>query len=588
MSYTLNHSNGQLLTTVVDGTINVTSTSLTLVGKDYAGYGQFLNENFIYLLENFANTVSPAHPTAGQLWWDTTNNILRVYSGTTWKISTGATSAPFATPPGDLSALGGDLWFDTTNNQLKVYSGSSWITIGPVASTAVGNSGAVPTIMVDTGLASHVVIQFLISGVVYAIFSKDTFACNTLAGFTNIIAGINFSSTAIPSWGLSNQSIPATASTLVQRDTNGGISTNNITATNITAQSLSTAGTISGSFTGNLIGNVSATNITSLSLTASGITASGGFTGTLLSASQPNVTTLGILNGLQVGTTSTGPGAKVTNLWGTAYYNGTELATIGGSASFSSINGTPVGNATPSTGRFTTLTATGATNLVGVTVTGAFAPNISANASITLGQTNAWWSNIYSVNYSGSNYFGTIFNGYTYNGTTYYGNTYNGTTYNGTTYNGTTYNGTTFGGPGAIFYGTAVTATYADLAERYESDAVYPAGTIVELGGTKEITQASTDLSEAVFGVISTNAAYLMNQAAGTNDTHPAIALVGRVPVRVIGRVLKGDRLVSAGNGVARAGLRTEITAFNVIGRALHDKFTSNEELVEAVIRLNI
>ena len=205
MSYTLNHSNGQALTTLSDGTIDIAHTSLTLIGKDYAGYGQFLNENFIYLLENFANSASPANPISGQLWWDTTNNILRVYSGTTWKISTGATSSPFSSPPIDLSSLGGDLWFDTTNNQLKVYTGSSWITVGPVASSAVGNSGAVPTIMVDNASASHIVIQFLIGGTVYAIFSKDTFQTNSLAGFSNIIAGINFSTIAVPAWGLSNK-----------------------------------------------------------------------------------------------------------------------------------------------------------------------------------------------------------------------------------------------------------------------------------------------------------------------------------------------------------------------------------------------
>ena len=119
MSYTINLTNGSTLVPggLSDGTVDTTHTSLTLIGKDYAGYGQFLNENFVYLLENFASTTSPANPLKGQLWWDTTNNILKVYSGASWKISTGATSAPYAAPPGDLSALGGDLWWDTTNAQ---------------------------------------------------------------------------------------------------------------------------------------------------------------------------------------------------------------------------------------------------------------------------------------------------------------------------------------------------------------------------------------------------------------------------------------------------------------------------------------
>jgi hypothetical protein len=148
--------------------------------------------------------------------------------------------------------------------------------------------------------------------------------------------------------------------------------------------------------------------------------------------------------------------------------------------------------------------------------------------------------------------------------------------------------GTKFGNVHANYLvGTSVTAQYADLAERFEADNVYSPGTVVELGGAKEITRAVQELSESVFGVISTAAAYLMNSNAGSNTTHPAVAVSGRVPVRVIGTVKKGDRLVSAGNGLARAADRTEITAFNVIGRALADKTTQDEGTVEAIVKLN-
>ena len=112
-------------------------------------------------------------------------------------------------------------------------------------------------------------------------------------------------------------------------------------------------------------------------------------------------------------------------------------------------------------------------------------------------------------------------------------------------------------------------------------------GTVVELGGINEITQVTADLSENVFGVISTNAAYLMNSRAGSNETHPPVAVQGRVPVRVIGRIRKGDRLVSAGNGLARAGARSEITTWNVIGRALENKLDDSEGIIEAVVKLN-
>jgi hypothetical protein len=144
---------------------------------------------------------------------------------------------------------------------------------------------------------------------------------------------------------------------------------------------------------------------------------------------------------------------------------------------------------------------------------------------------------------------------------------------------------TIFGANGTI-RGTQITAQYADVAERFEADAVLAAGTVVELGGSAEITQSTTDLSDKVFGVISTRAAYLMNSSAGSDATHPAVAMTGRVPVRTIGTVYKGDRLVSAGNGLARAAQAGEATAFNVIGRALQDKLDTGEGTVEAIVTI--
>jgi hypothetical protein len=95
------------------------------------------------------------------------------------------------------------------------------------------------------------------------------------------------------------------------------------------------------------------------------------------------------------------------------------------------------------------------------------------------------------------------------------------------------------------------------------------------------------ELSEDVFGVVSTTAGYLMNAMAGADDTHPAIAVGGRVQVKVTGKVKKGQRLVSAGNGMARAALPGEATAFNIIGRALEDKITTEVGTVEAFVKIN-
>jgi hypothetical protein len=125
------------------------------------------------------------------------------------------------------------------------------------------------------------------------------------------------------------------------------------------------------------------------------------------------------------------------------------------------------------------------------------------------------------------------------------------------------------------------------LAERFEADAYYDAGTVVEMGGEKEITAVQYDLSEDVFGVVSDTAAYLMNSAAGDDTTHPPIAVGGRVKVKVIGQVKKGERLVSAGKGIARAALKGEATAFNIIGRSLENKTTNDIGIIEAFVKIN-
>jgi hypothetical protein len=135
-------------------------------------------------------------------------------------------------------------------------------------------------------------------------------------------------------------------------------------------------------------------------------------------------------------------------------------------------------------------------------------------------------------------------------------------------------------------FATATTALYADVAERFAADEVLAPGTVVELGGTQEITRAQTDLSENVFGVISTRPAYTMNGGAGDDDTHPKVAMTGRVPVLVTGVVKKGDRLVSAGNGIARAAGLGEATAFNTIGRSLVDKPTLELGTIEAIVTI--
>jgi hypothetical protein len=137
---------------------------------------------------------------------------------------------------------------------------------------------------------------------------------------------------------------------------------------------------------------------------------------------------------------------------------------------------------------------------------------------------------------------------------------------------------------------TCSAAQYSDVAERYHADAEYGAGTIVELGGVNEITRAATELSEEIFGVVSSNdtAAFMMNDRPNYNDTtHPFIAMTGRVPTNVVGTVSKGARLVSSSTpGYARMAQPGEATAFNVIGRALEAKTDSAMGQVLAVVSI--
>jgi hypothetical protein len=140
-----------------------------------------------------------------------------------------------------------------------------------------------------------------------------------------------------------------------------------------------------------------------------------------------------------------------------------------------------------------------------------------------------------------------------------------------------------------IIEATATSAQYADIAERFAADAPMVPGAVVQLGGAEEITETAEDLSDRVFGVVSTRPAYMMNSKAGNDTTHPFVAMTGRTPVRVTGTVNKGDRLVSSSiKGTARAASADEtINPFHVIGRALEDKFDDGIGMVNCVVRTN-
>ncbi len=135
-----------------------------------------------------------------------------------------------------------------------------------------------------------------------------------------------------------------------------------------------------------------------------------------------------------------------------------------------------------------------------------------------------------------------------------------------------------------VVHATSTAAQYADLAERYASDMPLEAGDVVMLGGSEEITKCNKELCNNVFGVVSDSPAFLMNAQAGNNDSHPMIALKGRVFVKLQGTGQAGDRIVSAGNGSAKVANLDECTTFNVLGRLLKAKYNEETTLTECVI----
>lgn len=194
MSYSINKSNGTVVATVADGVTDNTSTSLTLVGQNYVGYGEILQENLVALLENFSKGVAPTAPLLGQLWFDSTNNQLKVYGNLgVWRTiasSTASTSAPG-------SPVTGDIWFNTLVDKLQVYNGANWIVIGPTYTRTQGVTQANAVTIVDNLSNSHTVLAFETSGVTRAIFSPDIefTPASIISGFPTIKQGFTISET---------------------------------------------------------------------------------------------------------------------------------------------------------------------------------------------------------------------------------------------------------------------------------------------------------------------------------------------------------------------------------------------------------
>ena len=190
MAYTINKTDGTVVATITDGTIDNT-TSLTLFGKSYSGFGELLNENLVKLLENQSSTSAPTAPLKGELWFDASTNQIKVYDGSSFKPTGGAKSQ--ATAPTSPSA--GDLWTDTDDDQLYVYTGSEWLLVGPVYTSGQTLSGWKIETLASAG-GNKVVSSMYVGNTRVAILSKETFTPSaTQTGFAEIKAGLTLNST---------------------------------------------------------------------------------------------------------------------------------------------------------------------------------------------------------------------------------------------------------------------------------------------------------------------------------------------------------------------------------------------------------
>jgi hypothetical protein len=193
MSYTILKTDGSALTSVVDGTIDQLATDLTLIGKNFSGFGVFINDNFVRLLENFSNTVEPNNPIQGQLWYDTAENRLKVYNGMQFVVSGGTITS--STPPSNLAA--GDLWIDNVREQLYFNDGIATMLAGPIYSAQQGLSGFTVEDILDSNNISRTVVYMFVAKTLLGVFSKVSFTPKEQISGMPAILNVGFTASSL-------------------------------------------------------------------------------------------------------------------------------------------------------------------------------------------------------------------------------------------------------------------------------------------------------------------------------------------------------------------------------------------------------
>ena len=356
---------------VNDGTTNE-SLDIVLVGKNYTGYGLYLNQNSVRMLENFSSASAPAAPLTGQIWYDSGNNLAKVYNGSSWK-NIGSATADSSAPSG---ANQGDLWYDTTTKQIKAYNGSTWDLVGPDYTNSQQRSGQVIETLSD-GVSNYVVVSIYIGGAAtpMAIFSTSSAFSPSpaISGFASIKPGLNLNTNLNAKVANADLLDGLDSLQFMRSDTDTGTS-GNLAITSATASTSTTTGALKVSGGAGIAGNINAGNISAT-----------GIAGTLSTAAQPNITSVGTLTALTVTGNVAAGNLSGTSIVGTlttaAQTNITSVGTltaltVTGNVSAGNLSGTSIVG-TLTTAAQTNITSVG--TLTALTVTGNIAAgNLSA------------------------------------------------------------------------------------------------------------------------------------------------------------------------------------------------------------------
>jgi len=615
MTYSVQNSDGSLTINVAASQVN-SSFSVALVGRNVSGYGQYFVQNSIRHLENFASSSAPSPDIklTGQSWYDKGEKVMRVYDGSGWQRMSATVSA--TAPSGGVAA--GTQYFDTKDDKLKVYDGSAFVDssyAGKVTNEYSGDSSIgspqkygtrlrTAYIPDNTGAYKAVLALMYVSdgssgtGVtngetIMAIFSDhDEFTVSSSLnvnfeglGSANVYTELNDTTNGIGTTikpGMNLRKKYATTAVALAANANVAATANAIYngTSNINGANVFTTSS------NQLVPDTALTDQVDIGSATNRYNDL--YIGSVISGNNSSNVTQYIKKAganaiLDIGES----GAPINNM----YVDNLTASNISG------LNIESFGNATNDID-FIYASNIVASNTI-VSSTGGIKGNVLSSANVVLIDHVAGTSNL-SLN--GNVIAGTGLSAAAqYDGTsdvtfsidsTVVTETSTDTLSNktfGSTVKASADNTIDIGETGTkfatvhatTFSGVATSAQYADMAEIYSSDVEYEPGTVVKIGGEKEITQTLEHADIEVFGVISSNPAYLMNSEANGQP----VALAGRVPVKVVGKIAKGERLVASDvPGVAWGVADEDVDIKAIIGRSLEDKEDGDEGMIEAVI----